>query len=305
MKSTHHLCWSGGDELLFRTREDYIHGIVCLCIAAHEAGMQLLAYCLMSNHVHICIRGENLHKFTKAFRYSYTRYFNYKYHRRGCLGERKFFNLEIHGLSHLLTVIAYILRNPLHHGICKTPFEYEFSSVSAAFAKELGHMTETSTIWGKLPYSQLPSRHKLPPHVMTALNGMPLASSIIDVADIEHQFSTARTYLYYMNRLSGEAWEKEQETDKNNIPPIKLNDIESGVKGIDMRQMLSNENGRNRTKEINDIYLCDLIDSIIAKLYKDETPYTLSNKQLSRIADILRTKHFISTEQLSRCLPGI
>lgn len=64
---------------------------------------------------------------------------------------------------------------------------------------------------------------------------MPLASSIIDVADIEHQFSTARTYLYYMNRLSGETWEKEQETDKNNMPPIRLNDIESGIKGMDMR----------------------------------------------------------------------
>lgn len=302
MKRTHHLCWSGGDELLFRTREDYIHGIICLCIAAHEAGMQLLAYCLMSNHVHICIRGRDLHKFIKAFRYSYTRYFNYKYHRRGRLGERNFFKLEVHGLSHLLTVIAYILRNPLHHGICKTPFEYEFSSVSAAFAKELGHMT---TPPGKLPYSQLPSRHKLPPHVLTSHNGMPLASSIIDVADIEHQFSTARTYLYYMNRLSGETWEKEQETDKNNMPPIRLNDIESGIKGMDMRQLLSNENGRNSTKQINDISLCGLIDDIITQLYKDETPYTLSGKKLNRVADILRSRHFVSEDQLSRCLPGI
>ena len=116
--------------------------------------------------------------------------------------------------------------------------------------------------------------------VLTSHNGMPLASSIIDVADKEHQFSTARTYLYYMNRLSG-------------------------IRGMDMRQLLSNENGRNSTKQINDISLCGLIDDIITQLYKDETPYTLSGKKLNRVADILRSRHFVSEDQLSRCLPGI
>ncbi len=82
---------------------------------------------------------------------------------------------------------------------------------------------------------------------------------------------------------SGETWEKEQETDKNNMPPIRLNDIESGINGMDMRQLLSNENGRNSTKQINDISLCGLIDDIITQLYKDETPYTLSGKKLNRV----------------------
>lgn len=267
--------------------------------------MRLLAYCLMSNHIHICIRGSNLKKFTKAFRYSYTRYFNSKYNRRGRLGERNFFKLEIRGLAHLLAAIAYILRNPLHHGICKSPFEYEFSSVNAVFAKELGHLRAAQENRSKLPFCQLPSRHKLPSHVVTAYNGVPLASSIIDVNDIEHQFSTVRTYLYFMNRLSGESWEKEQETDKNGLPPVRLYDIEAGVSGTDITHMLSNENGRNSTKQINDISLCGLIDDIITQLYKDETPYTLSGKKLNRVADILRSRHFVSEDQLSRCLPGI
>lgn len=263
--------------------------------------MRLLAYCLMSNHVHICIRGSNLKKFTKAFRYSYTRYFNSKYNRRGRLGERNFFKLEIQGLAHLLTAIAYILRNPLHHGICKTPFEYEFSSVNAAFVKELGHMAAT----GKLPFCQLPSRHKLPSHVVTGYNGVPLAASIIDVNDIEHQFSTVRTYLYFMNRLSGESWEKEQETDKNGLPPIRLYDIEAGVKGTDITHMLSNENGRNRNMKLDDIALCELIEALIGKSYKGETPYTLPEKKLNRIAEIIKEQNSISAEQLSRCLPGL
>ena len=59
MKRTYHFCWSGGEELLFRTKEDYIHGIVCLTLAAHKTDATILAYCLMSNHIHICVRTEN------------------------------------------------------------------------------------------------------------------------------------------------------------------------------------------------------------------------------------------------------
>ena len=302
MKRTYHLCWSGGNEVLFRTREDYIHGIICLCIACHEADVQLAAYCFMSNHVHLCVRGSNIKAFIKGFRYSYTRYFNAKYRRRGKLGERYFFRQEIYGIMHLLTTIAYILRNPVHHGICSTPFEYEFSSVSAAFRKELGVLLRTAESKGRIPFHQIPSRHKLPAHVKISENGGILPESIIDVEDIEHQFSTARTYLYFMNRLSGEEWEKEQEKDSNGIPPIKIEDIERGIKGTSIRQMLVNENGRNYGRTINDMKLCEIIDSAIAKNYKDQSVYTLPEDKVEKLTVWLQNKYHVSSTQINRCL---
>ena len=302
MKRTYHLCWSGGDEVLFRTREDYIHGIICLCIAAHEKGCTLVAYCLMSNHVHICIRGTNIKAFIKAFRYSYSRYFNSKYHRHGRLGEKFFFKQEVKGLYHLLTVISYILRNPLHHGVCKTPFEYEFSSVHAAFGEELGQHLKNNDKHGKIPYRQLPSRHKMPAHVKIDSNGHLLSESIVDTADLEHQFSTARSYLYFMNRLSGEAWEKEQLQDNTGNPPIRVEDIEQGVRCGSIQQMLANETGRNRVLNIDDIKLCTIIDEYIDKTYKGETVYTLPVSKSIKIAESLRGKHHLSREQISRCM---
>ena len=304
MKRVYHLCWSGEKEVLFRSREDLIHGIVCMCIAAYENDMQILAYCFMSNHIHICVRGKNLQKFIKAFRYSYTRYFNNKYSRRGRLGERSFFQLEIQGINHLLTAIAYILRNPVHHCICRTPFEYEFSSACAVFSKELGHKLPDKFLEGKLPYAQLPSRHRLPPHIMTDCTGMPVHRNIIDALDVEHQFSTARAYLYYMNRLSGEEWEKEQQnSDSNGLPPIRIDDIEVGVNENDIRRMLANETGRNvRPGQINDIELCEIIDRMISREYPGGTIYTTSQKSLIRIANAVMSKYHITSEQLSRCI---
>lgn len=256
----------------------------------------------MSNHVHLCVRGDNTKAFIKSFRYSYSRYLNSKYNRRGRLGEKTFFQQEVNGLYHLLTVIAYILRNPLHHGVCKTPFEYEFSSVHAAFGQEFGHYLRMGEQNGKIPYRQIPSRHKLPPHIKIDANGYLLSGSIVDVADLEHMFSTARSYLYFMNRLSGEEWEKEQQQDNTNRPPIRINDIEQGVRGMSMQQMLANETGRNKVQTISDMELCKMVDIIVAKTYKGETIYTLAKSRTRKIAESLQTKYRLPPEQISRCM---
>ena len=289
---------------MFRTREDYIHGIICLCISCHETDVQLIAYCFMSNHVHLCVRGGNIKAFTKAFRYSYTRYFNAKYQRRGSLGESKFFTHEIHGLMHLLTAIAYILRNPVHHGVCSTPFEYEFSSVSAAFSKELGQLKWSKDEKNKVPFYQIPSHHKLPAHVRVSSSGTIVPESIVDVADLEHQFSTARTYLYFMNRLSGEEWEKEQARDNNGNSPIRIQDIERGIKGISMHQLLANEYGRNRCDMISDMQLCEIIDKTIAEHYGQASIYTLPYDKAIKISSWLKSKYHIQDEQIERCMGG-
>ena len=102
MKKTYHLCLSSENEILFRSHEDFIRGINCLCLAAYKMGCPLLAYAFMSNHVHICVRTASPEKFIRTFWFAYTRYFNSKYSRRGHLGEPGFFKLEINGLYHLL-----------------------------------------------------------------------------------------------------------------------------------------------------------------------------------------------------------
>lgn len=302
MKKTYHLCWSGSEEILFRSRRDYIHGIICLYIAAYETNSLLLAYCLMSNHVHICIRTEQKKTFIKAFRYSYTRYFNSRYRRRGRLGEPRFFSLEVSGLYHLLAAISYILRNPVHHGISPTPFAYEFSSARAVFRNELGFTLNAMPASKKKHHNQMPDRHKLPAHVVMDDEGLIMPESIIDIADLEHQYSTVRSFLYYMNRVSGEEWEREQSEDNDGRPPIKLEDIEHGVKGTNLRDMLANMSGRTNFKNIGDIELCHLIDTEVASRYGDETIYTLPPKSLMSIAAKLEFDHRIPKDRIARCL---
>ena len=303
MKKTYHLCLSAGNEILFRCKPDFIRGINCLCIAAWKTGSSLLAYSFMSNHVHICIRSEHLNEFKRTFWYAYNRYFNKKYHREGRLGEPDFFELKIEGLYHLLTCIAYILRNPMHHGVTGTPFGYPYSSIRALFRKDFGWNDEdTESLDRKHSYKYLPNQHHLPETFKMDCHGMIVPWSSIDLADVEHQYSTARTFLYYMNRLSGEKWEKEQSQDATALPPITLHDIEHGVKYQDMRTMLGNEYGRSNYNNMTDLQICNQIDTTILPTLGKESIYQLSETEKERIAQHLIRKYHLPITQVCRCL---
>lgn len=300
MKKTYHLCLSGGNEVICRSDRDYIQANNCLCLAAHKTDSSLLAYSIMSNHTHIGVRTVSPHAFMKAFRYPYNRYFNQKYGRKGVLGEKHFFQREIDGLYHLLAVISYILRNALHHGVAATPFGYRYSSISALFRDELGYFDGPGLMPKKSQYLYLPGNDQLPDGYKMDASGLILPQSVIDVADVEHQFATARTFLYYMNRLSGDAWEKEQLQDAVNVPSVTLEQIEGSVRYQDLKTMLGNEHGRANYNAMNDIQICDLIDKFLGV----RSVYEISQSEIERIAKYLRGRCHISQDQANRCLAG-
>ena len=287
---------------MFRSRADFIRGINCLCLAAHYTEAILLAYVFMSNHVHIIVRTDDPEKFMMKFRYAYNKYFNAKYHRRGRLGDEQFFKIELEGLYHLLTAIAYVLRNPVHHGICATPFGYEFSSIRGMFRKEFGWQTTEGTLPRKSAYQFIPSRSVLPERYQMSSEGMILPETVIDAQDIEHQFSTARSFLYYMNRLSGEEWIREQQQDKTDLPAITIQSIEEGVRLHDINTMLRNEHGRANYTAMTDLMLCHEIDNSILSGYEVSSVYQLSIGQRENMVGLLRRRYSVPVPQAKRCL---
>lgn len=62
---------------------------------------------------------------------SYTQAFNKRYERKGSLFMPNFKRKEITSESYLTAVVAYIHRNPIHHGFCTSLHEWKFSSYNA------------------------------------------------------------------------------------------------------------------------------------------------------------------------------
>ena len=71
----------------------------------------------------------------RRFLMGYTIYFNGKYHRKGSLFRKRFRRKEITTNYYLQNIVAYIHRNPNHHGLKIDYKTYKWSSYSDDYEK--------------------------------------------------------------------------------------------------------------------------------------------------------------------------
>lgn len=297
----YHICISGGKEILFRSENDYVRAFNTLALAVAETDSLLSAEAFMSTHLHVCVQTDSLKSLLSRFWNSYTRYFNTKYHRKGTLGSAPFV-VEIAGFHHWLTAICYVLRNPVHHGVAPTPFAYRHCSANAIFSRELGKNLDNGTLKRKAYYKYLPKGVECPLEYIMDSDGLIRRDTVLDLASVEHMFGTPRSYLFYMNRLSGEEWKREQDKDNNTISPITLESMENKASSQSLSEMLGNEYGRGNYKHMTDIELCGYIDNEFLPSLGKQTVYDLSYSEKTDYLHLLRTSIPISDARLVRAL---
>lgn len=262
MIKTFHLSRSSHSEVMFRSESDFIIGFNYLAYAAFETDAKLLADGFISTHFHEIARCDNPEELNKRHRYAYTRYFNAKYHRKGSLGDKKCFILELEGLHHVQTALSYVIRQGLHHGLASTPFEYKHCSANSYFRKELGKNDTPLLIPDDRRHQFLPRNVKIPSDYRMSENGLLLREDILDTSYVESIYITPRNYLYQMNRISNDKITNEQLSETSS-PPITLEVIERGAPDFNPAKVFIDEAGRINNNRMTDIELCQIIDELI------------------------------------------
>ena len=302
MKKTYHLCLSAGEEVMFRDLEDYHRGFNYFALALYKTDSTGLVESIMSTHAHLLVQTSDPDGFMFNFRNPYSKYFNRKYERSGRLGEEKHFAMEVVGHHHTIAAVSYALRNPLHHGVSPTPYAYRHSSANAVFRKEMGKFHQEALLPVK-SYARYLGRHvEYPDRYKMTESGVFTRESVLDIPQVENLFVTPRTFNYYMSRKSSEEWEAEQSRDGNNISPVNLKLIESGVNMHDFDRMFVYENGKSDYSKVSDIELCTELDSLARTRYGRHSVYQLSKKEKQQIAtELYRIRH-IGEAQIRRCI---
>ena len=300
MKESYHICFTSHDEVMFRDEEDHGMFVNLMALRSFAEQTEILADAEMSTHVHLNIfSGAPIH-FASNLRLSYTRYFNRKYNRAGRLGQKNTFLLKVLGHVHQMILENYILRNGLHHGAAPTAFGYKYCSVRDMFVEDIGLQTEKPASWTRSEMASILPRHaEFPDEYQMNESGIFVRRSFMELRRAEQFYGSPRNYLYQMNRLTDESWEREQQEDRTD-KPITLGDVEHADETT-IAQMLKNESGRNFShSRLQDLDVCRLIDNDILQTTK--TVYQLTDSEKKRIGRLLFNEFHIPEHQIRRCL---
>ena len=287
---------------MFRDEEDHGMFVNLMALRGFAHDTEIMVDAEMSTHAHLNIFSDVPVWFSGRLRLSYTKYFNYKYGRKGRFGEKYTYSLKVNGFYHQMVVENYIQRNGLHHGASPTAFGYKYCSVRELFAKDIGLSSEAAASWTREEMrSFLPRHAQFPDQFQMGQDGVFLRSSFMEIRRAEQFYGSPRNYLYQMNRLTDESWIQDQVRDETDAP-ITLSTIEQADERT-VAQMLNNEHGRSFNKNrLQDMDVCRLIDKDILPGYGVNSVYQLTATQKQRIARQLYYEFRLPESQIRRCL---
>ena len=121
-------------EPCFYCEDDYRCYLDYLQEAAIRNQINIHAYVLMTNHVHLLGTPESSYGITHLMQdlgRKFVRYMNHRYRRTGSLWEGRFKASLVDSEAYLLTCMRYIEMNPVRAGMVSHPGEYRWSSYGA------------------------------------------------------------------------------------------------------------------------------------------------------------------------------
>lgn len=129
----------------FYREADYKAYLAFLKAAATRYAVDIHAYVLMTNHVHLLVTPsdkEGVSRMMQAQGRKYVQYFNFTHERTGTLWEGRYRSTLVDADDYLLSVYRYIELNPVRAGMTPHPSEYPWSSYrSNAMGKPIQLLT--------------------------------------------------------------------------------------------------------------------------------------------------------------------
>ena len=128
----HHVILRGNDRQdIFRNTADYQRMLDLFEQHSREQGVEIHAYVLMTNHLHLLLtplQDQSLSKMMQAVGRSYVQIFNKVHGRTGTLWEGRYRSTLIQTERYLLACMAYIDLNPVRATMVAQPEDYVWSS---------------------------------------------------------------------------------------------------------------------------------------------------------------------------------
>lgn len=198
------------DALWFKNDEDFATGMNYVAI---QAGITpeviVLAFILMSNHVHFVLYGteEEVEAFVNSFKGRYSLYFQRKYGtkeflRRNSVDIKVIPEDEVEALER---VLAYVQMNCVAANICLYPGQYLWGTGNTFFqAGSIGHYRRLDSLSGRKRIRIMHSEEalNLPGEWRLSDAGFIVPESYVAIEQVESIFRTPKRMQYFLNSSS-------------------------------------------------------------------------------------------------------
>ena len=208
--------------LWFRDDEDYRVGMNYVAIASFVYGVTVLAFVLMSNHVHFVLycTEEEAKSFINEFKADCSRHLALKYGVRDLLRRNRVLIERINPDDESFErALAYVQMNPPAANICLYPTNYPWGTGGVFFNGAPVKGTRLGNLSRHAVRKRLRTKRSLPADWLVGEDGYILPESYVPVDLVESIFKTPRRMDYFL-RNSSKA-KRRQEFQGNDLPSFR------------------------------------------------------------------------------------
>jgi putative transposase len=146
----HHVVQRGNrQEDVFFCGEDYLRYLEWLYLYSRKYHLEILAYCLMTNHVHLIVVPESknsLHLAMKPLHMRYAQHVNKLKNWKGHIWQGRYFSAPLDD-RYMWAAIRYVELNPVRAGMVDIAEDYAWSSAPGHCGLCEDNILSTDQIW--------------------------------------------------------------------------------------------------------------------------------------------------------------
>lgn len=261
--------------LWFRDDEDYKVGMNYVAIVSFVYGVMVLAFVLMSNHVHFVLycTEEKAWAFINEFKADCSRFLSLKYGIRDLLRRNR---VSIQRISpddeSFERAVAYTQMNPSAANICLHPTGYPWGTGSLFFDARPVKGTRLENMSRNTIRNRLHTKRFLPAEWLLGEDGYILPESYVPITLVESIFRTPKRMDYFL-RSSSKA-KKREEFKGNELPSFRDQVLYTALPDL-CRTLF----GKNVVSELNGEQRLELIRQLSRRFSADV-------RQIARVTSI-------------------
>lgn len=257
--------------LWFRDDEDFRTGMNLAASVAFRLGIHILAFILMSNHVHFVLecKKEEAMRFITEFKRLLSQHLHLKYGTREMLRRC---GIDIQPLrlggESLERAIAYVQMNCVAANICLNAADYRWGTGNAFFRQTPHKGITLGNLSARARRQALRSKADLPGGWILGEDGYVLPESYVNVKFVESLFQTPRRMNYFLTNSSK------------------------------ARRVLSR--AESNLPSFRDQAILAILPDLCYSLFKERNVSSLDEGQLKELADQIRRRFNADPHQIAR-----